>query len=237
MTMAADHLICIDLEYHVYTLADLSQIQRSWTFELLYQRNDFLLFRDLNRQRLICAFDGLQGGFDGAIQVILQQYLAKRKGFLCHASSAIFSYSDQTLCMMITGESEAGKSTSVREGGFLEVLTDEMTIIDQIGGQYYAFASPFWSEGRTFEMKNIAHRLNIIAFPIKSNHVKLETVSKAYAYFQLMQTITCYQLDPSDEHPKLELFHALDDLLSNVPLYGNLHFPKTGPWIETLCLP
>ena len=61
-----------------------------------------------------------------------------------------------------------------REGGFLEVLTDEMTIIDQVDGIYYAFASPFWSEGRIFEIVlfNEGHIFVILRF--NERHIFME---------------------------------------------------------------
>ncbi len=230
--------IHLEMIYEICSADQLLDAHLYMGFDLIYQRTDFILLKHHQKpNQFKCMFDGLQGGFDGALQVLLQQNLAFRNGFLCHASCGIFKHQNQTMCMMITGESEAGKSTSVREGGFIEVLTDEMTIIDQIDGIYYAFASPFWSEGRIFEMKNIAHRLDIIAFPIKSNQVKLSPVHQAYAYFQIMQTITCYQLDLSDESAKIQLFHALEDLISSdqIKCY-ELHFPRFGPWIEEMCL-
>jgi hypothetical protein len=231
---------CVHLEmiYEICTTDKLLDSHQYIDFEVLYQRNDFILLKDQKSpNHFKCLFDGLQGGFDGALQVLLQQSLALRNAFLCHASCGIFKDQDQTMCMMITGESEAGKSTSVREGGFIEVLTDEMTMIDQIDGVYYAFATPFWSEGRIFEMKNIAHRLDIIAFPIKSNQVQLRPIHQAYAYFKLMQTITCYQLDLSDESAKIQLFHALEKLISSAQIKCyELYFPRFGPWIEEMCL-
>ncbi len=79
--------------------------------------------------------------------------------------------------------------------------------------------------------------IRLLGTIFKSNQVKLSPVHQAYAYFQIMQTITCYQLDLSDESAKIQLFHALEDLISSdqIKCY-ELHFPRFGPWIEEMCL-
>ena len=98
--------------------------------------------------------DGSLGSIEATVQVLLQWTLARGGGLLMHASAGVY----QERGWLIPGVSGAGKSTSVREGGFDLVLSDEMVIVKPVNSKrdvstirthYRLYSTPFWSEGRT----------------------------------------------------------------------------------------
>jgi hypothetical protein len=181
--------------------------------------------------------DGSLGSIEATVQVLLQWTLAQGGGLLMHASAGVY----QGQGWLIPGVSGAGKSTSVREGGFDLVLSDEMVIVKPVPSKsdistvcthYRLSSTPFWSEGRTLPLVVAEAPLNLVGFPIKAKRAQLLPCSSTKAVSLFLQAVTAYERLGS-EAEKLEqnsqLFEHACRVIELTPHRG-LAFPKYGPW-------
>ena len=174
------------------------------------------------------SIDSSLGAVEAAFQVVLQYALRQRGGLLVHASAGYA----QGQGWLIPGPSGAGKSTAVREGGFDEVLSDEMVAITPSpkGRTYLLWGTPFWSEGRQFEMSARAHSLDLITLPIKGGGPALTPCSPAEGARALLKATTSYERS-SAAHS--DLFEIVCLIAEQTPC-AHLEFPRLGPWRDRL---
>ena len=204
----------------------------------LYQRGSDVVLAtgaSIHRRTVIHSWvDGSLGALEATVQVILQWALAQEGGLLMHASAGVY----QSQGWLIPGVSGAGKSTAVREGGFDIVLSDEMVIVKPTRmtamkqQAYRLFSTPFWSEGRMLPLIVADARLDLLAFPLKSEHAQLLPCSATEAVTLFMRAVTAYErLGPEASRLKQHshLFEHACRVVESTP-YRLLAFPKYGPW-------
>ena len=174
------------------------------------------------------SIDSSLGAVEAVFQVVLQYALRQRGGLLVHASAGYARGQG----WLIPGPSGAGKSTAVREGGFEDVLSDEMVAVTQSSKEdtYLLWGTPFWSEGRPFEMTDQARRLDLITLPIKGGGPALTSCSPAEGARALLKATTSYERS-STAHS--DLFEIVCLIAERIPC-AHLEFPKLGPWRDRL---
>ena len=80
---------------------------------------------------------------DSVLRIVHTIFLAKRGGFLLHASSAVRNGRS----FLFAGVSGSGKTTMARLAPpDAKLLTDEISYVRRRGAQYYAFGTPFVGE-------------------------------------------------------------------------------------------
>jgi hypothetical protein len=83
-------------------------------------------------------------GLDSLIRILLSVLLAPQRGFLLHAATVL----RDGRAYVFTGKSGAGKSTVASLSPVGSVLTDEISLLKFVDGQWHAFGTPFWGEFR-----------------------------------------------------------------------------------------
>lgn len=217
----------------------LTERPQEQTFD--YQRgDDVALMTRSSSGRVTSAveswIDGSLGSIEATLQITLQWVLCARGGLLIHASAGVY----RGMGWLIPGVSGAGKSTAAREGGFDQILSDEMVIVVPDSSQdpyrYRLFSTPFWSEGRSAPLIIADAPLSLIAFPHKAGSAKLSPCSTADSVAKLLRAVTCYEqttLSPPSTTQRASLFEHTCRVVESTPHYV-LAFPKYGPWLHTL---
>jgi len=91
-------------------------------------------------------FDGVGNEYtlDSLLRVLLSMLLLPQRGFLLHAATV----ARDGRASVFTGRSAAGKSTIAALSPIGSVLTDEISVLRFLDGQWYAYGTPFWGEFR-----------------------------------------------------------------------------------------
>lgn len=177
--------------------------------------------------------DGSFGSIEATLQVVLQWTLSQRGGLLVHAAAGVF----EGRGWLIPGVSGAGKSTAAREGGFDQVLSDEMVIVRPVSdssGAYQLDSTPFWSEGRSAPLVVTSAPLTLIAFPRKAGRASLSPCPAPEAVSALLRAVTCYERAQRDAlEQQAALFETACRVVEVTPR-RLLNFPKFGPWRASL---
>jgi len=91
-------------------------------------------------------FSGVQHEYalDSLLRMLLSWALLPDVGFLLHAATVLRN----GRAYVFFGRSGAGKSTVATLSPLGSVLTDEISLLKRIDGQWHAFGTPFWGEFR-----------------------------------------------------------------------------------------
>lgn len=81
---------------------------------------------------------------DSLLRMFLSWALLPEQGFLLHAATVV----QRGRAYVFFGRSGAGKSTVSRLSPRGSVLTDEISLLKCVGGEWRAFGTPFWGEFR-----------------------------------------------------------------------------------------
>jgi len=87
---------------------------------------------------------GSEYTLDSLLRVLLSMLLLPQRGFLLHAATV----ARDGRASVFTGRSAAGKSTIAALSPTGSVLTDEISLLRFVDGQWYAYGTPFWGEFR-----------------------------------------------------------------------------------------
>ncbi len=80
--------------------------------------------------------------FDSFLRILYSLLLVQEGGFLLHAASII----KDNKGYIFMGRSGAGKSTVAYYSSDYTVLSDEISLIRQVGQDYFLYSTPFWGE-------------------------------------------------------------------------------------------
>ena len=160
---------------------------------------------------------------DSVLRIVHTLLLARKGGFLVHASSAIRN----GRAFLFSGVSGAGKTTMARLAPpDAALLTDEISYVTLQDGRYTAVGTPFYGElARVGE--NLRAPIECVYLLAKGPENKIEPFDGADAVRGLMENILFFARDP--EFVKL-VFDAALDFVSRVPIRRLTFAPDARVW-------
>ena len=160
---------------------------------------------------------------DSVLRIVHTLLLARKGGFLLHASSAIRN----GRAFLFSGVSGAGKTTMARLAPpDATLLTDEISYVTRQEGRYFAVGTPFFGElARVGE--NVQAPIEVLYLLAKGPENKIEPIEGVDAVHGLMGNILFFARDP--EFVKL-VFHAACDFVSHVQVRRLTFVPNTSVW-------
>ncbi len=160
---------------------------------------------------------------DSVLRIVHTLLLARKGGFLVHASSAIRN----GRAFLFSGVSGAGKTTMARLAPpDAALLTDEISYVTLQNGQYTAVGTPFFGElARAGE--NLRAPIECVYLLAKGPENKIEPIMGADAVRGLLGNILFFARDP--EFVKL-VFDAAFDFVSRVPIRRLTFVPDSRVW-------
>jgi hypothetical protein len=160
---------------------------------------------------------------DSVLRIVHTLLLAKKGGFLVHASSAIRN----GRAFLFSGVSGAGKTTISRLAPpDAALLTDEISYVIPNDGAYLAVGTPFFGElARVGE--NLRAPIECFYLLAKGIENKIEPISGADAVRALMGNILFFARDP--EFVNL-VFDAAIDFVSRIPVRRLTFVPDARVW-------
>ncbi|HEX3371560.1 MAG TPA: hypothetical protein VHS08_03535 [Candidatus Acidoferrales bacterium] len=160
---------------------------------------------------------------DCVIRIVHTLLLAKKGGFLVHASSAIRN----GRAFLFSGVSGAGKTTMARLAPPDAVLlTDEISYVTRRDGRYMAIGTPFFGElARAGE--NIEAPIEAIYLLAKGPKNIIEPIEGAAAVRGLMENILFFAKDP--EFVK-HVFDSACEFVAHVPVRRLTFVPNSSVW-------
>ena len=160
---------------------------------------------------------------DSVLRIVHTLLLARKGGFLVHASSAIRN----GRAFLFSGVSGAGKTTMARLAPpDAALLTDEISYVIPQDGRYFAVGTPFFGElARVGE--NLRAPIECVYLLAKGPENKIEPVVGADAVRGLLGNILFFARDP--EFVNL-VFDAALDFASRVPVRRLTFVPDARVW-------
>ena len=160
---------------------------------------------------------------DSVLRIIHTLLLARKGGFLVHASSAIRN----GRAFLFSGVSGAGKTTMARLAPpDASLLTDEISYVTRPDDRYLAVGTPFFGElARVGE--NLRAPIECIYLLAKGPENKIEPIVGADAVRGLLGNILFFARDP--EFVKL-VFDAAFDFVNRVPVRRLTFVPDARVW-------
>jgi hypothetical protein len=160
---------------------------------------------------------------DSVLRIVHTLLLARKSGFLVHASSAIRNHR----AFLFSGVSGAGKTTIARLAPpDAALLTDEISYVTRQDDRYFATGTPFFGElARVGE--NLSAPIECLYLLAKGSENKIEPIVGADAVRGLMENILFFARDP--ELVNL-LFDAAVDFVGRVPVRRLTFVPDTRVW-------
>jgi hypothetical protein len=160
---------------------------------------------------------------DAVLRIVHTLLLARKGGFLVHASSAI----RHGRAFLFSGVSGAGKTTIARLAPpDAALLTDEISYVIPEDGGYIAVGTPFYGElARVGE--NLRAPIECVYLLAKGSENRIEPVVGTEAVRALLRNILFFARDP--EFVKLA-FEAAVDFAGRVPIRRLTFVPDARVW-------
>src|SRR5712691_9034174 len=160
---------------------------------------------------------------DSVLRIVHTLLLARKGGFLVHASSAIRN----GRAFLFSGVSGAGKTTMARLAPpDAALLTDEISYVTRRDGRYFAVGTPFYGElSRAGE--NLHAPIEALYLLAKGPKNIIEPIVGADAVRGLLGNILFFARDP--EFVKL-VFDSAFDFVSRVPIRRLTFVPDSRVW-------
>lgn len=162
---------------------------------------------------------------DSLLRMFLSWALLPHDGFLLHAASVV----RDGKAYVFVGRSGAGKSTVASLSPRGSVLTDEISLIQQVDGEWRAFGTPFWGEFRA-DGNNTSAPLAGIFRLIQSSENCAEPIRPSVLLKSLFPCVLFFSSEAADHKRLLRILAAAS---SEIPGY-NLQFQKNRSFWEVL---
>jgi hypothetical protein len=160
---------------------------------------------------------------DTVLRIVHTLILARDAGFLLHAASAVRGQK----AFLFSGVSGAGKTTiSSLAPADVTLLTDEISYIRQVSGQYRAFGTPFAGElARPGE--NCHAPISTLFFLEKGPSNRRIPMAKPEAVRRLMRNILFFAEDPALVD---QVFRTACHFVESVSVEALVFVPDAGVW-------
>jgi hypothetical protein len=157
------------------------------------------------------------------LRIVHTLLLARKGGFLLHASSAIRN----GRAFLFSGVSGAGKTTMARLAPpDADLLTDEISYVTRRDNSYFAAGTPFYGElSRVGE--NLCAPIEALYLLAKGPENKIEPVAGADAVRGLLGNILFFARDP--EFVRM-VFDAALDFAGRIPVCRLTFVPNSSVW-------
>jgi hypothetical protein len=180
-----------------------------------------------NASGVDAIFDGSEGAFEAIVQLTLQVVLRPLGGLLLHASAGIWHGG----AWLMPGKSGTGKSTAARNGGFQQVLADEMVVVRRAAaGGFDVWGTPFWSPDRPLPLHAGSAPLHTLARLVQAKAPHAGPLSAAAASAWLLESVVLYE---TSGDARASAFGLACDIAQAARCI-RLAFPKEGPWLYKL---
>jgi hypothetical protein len=164
---------------------------------------------------------------DSVLRIVNTLALARKGGFLLHASSAIRNGH----AFLFSGASGVGKTTIVKFAPpDASVLSDDISCAIYRRGCFNAIGTPFHSE-RGLPGENLGAPIKTLYLLAKGPKNKVEPIKNAAAVRGLLENILFFVSDP--ELVKL-VFDAACEFVNRVPVHRLTFVPGTLVWADLL---
>jgi hypothetical protein len=155
--------------------------------------------------------------FDSLLRVFFTLLLNELDGLLVHGSSVV----EGGRAFLFYGVSGSGKTTTTILSEPRIILSDELTLVRWIDGEYRAFGTPFWGELQK-NGENVNVPLECLSLLVKDPEVYLEDQTPRQALRSLLPCILFFSNEPEQVNRVVE---RAVHLVETVPV-GALHFRK-----------
>jgi hypothetical protein len=162
---------------------------------------------------------------DSLLRMFLSWALLPQDGFLLHAASVIRNGK----AFVFAGRSGAGKSTVASLSPPGSALTDEISLVKRVDGEWRAFGTPFWGEFRA-DGANISAPLGGIFRLMQSPENRIEPLRPAELLRSLLPCVLFFSSVLGDHHRLLQILAGAS---CEVPGY-NLQFQRNRSFWEVL---
>ena len=169
-------------------------------------------------------FDGVGSEYtlDSLLRVLLSMLLLPQRGFLLHAATV----ARDERASVFTGRSGAGKSTIASLSPTGSVLTDEISLLRFLDGQWYAYGTPFWGEFRAEGMNRRVPVAGIYRL-VQSADGRAEPVAAREAMRLLLPNVLFFARTRQERQQLLDI---IAHVAETAPVY-RLHFrPDATFW-------
>ncbi len=191
--------------------------------EWLMDRGDFRARWNPQTRRGVVTQSANPYSIDSALRIIHSLELAKVGGFLLHAASAIRG----NRAFLFSGVSGAGKTTITRLAPADAIrLTDEISYIRPVGGEYRAFGTPFSGELGVPGENSVAP-LAALYFLTQGPENRIAPISRESAVSKLLRNILFFA---HDEDLTSRVFRAACDFVENVEVAELIFRPEPEVW-------
>lgn len=205
----------------VSTGADLEVSQRDGRWRI--ERGDFIAEWDSSTGRGTARQTANHYSLDTLLRVIHSLLLADGTGFLLHSASSV----RRERAFLFSGVSGAGKTTISRLAPpDATLLSDEISYVRQLGGQYRAFGTPFAGELAT-PGENVSAPIEALYFLAQGPANVIRRIAPQDSLRRLMRNILFFALDSElVEH----VFRGAADFIAAVPNYELTFKPDAEVW-------
>lgn len=162
---------------------------------------------------------------DSLLRMFLSWALLPQDGFLLHASSVVRNGKAH----VFVGRSGAGKSTVASLSPQGSVLTDEISLIKPVDGEWHAFGTPFWGEFRA-DGHNTSAPLAGISRLIQSPENRMSPLRPTELLKTLLPCVLFFSSQPPDHHRLLQILAGACKEISGY----DLRFQKNPSFWEVL---
>ena len=179
-------------------------------------------------------FDGVEAHFvgvrheyalDSLLRVLLSWVLLPRMGFLLHAATV----ERNGRAYVFTGRSGAGKSTVASLSPMGSVLTDEISLLRRVNGEWRAYGTPFWGEFRAAGTNRSAPIAGIFKL-VQARESAVRPMPPREALRALLPNVLFFS---SDGRAAERLLEILADAAAQVPS-SELRFRRDASFWEAL---
>lgn len=189
------------------------------------RRRDFDVILDQGGRRLQGTVARSMYSFDSMLRVFFTLILQDADGMLIHGSSIV----ERGRAVLFYGVSGSGKTTTTLLSAPRPVLSDELTLVRKVDGEYRAYGTPFWGELQK-NGENISAPLDRVLLLRKDTRVFVEPMTPARALRALMPCVLFFAEEPAQVQRVVD---RVIDLVADVPA-GALHFRKDPSFWDIL---
>ena len=162
---------------------------------------------------------------DSLLRMLLSWALLPQDGFLLHAATVVRNGK----AFVFVGRSGAGKSTVASLSPQGSVLTDEISLLKLVDGEWRAFGTPFWGEFRADGLNTSAPVGGIFCLA-QSTENRIEMLRPTQLLKSLLPCVLFFSSELRDHHRLLQILAAASEEISGY----SLQFQKNRSFWEVL---